>query len=195
MEDDFSILFEDLPETGQIYPQETQQNRSFPEMTERMTVEGKPLGYLIMYIILAIVCMIAGLVLGGYILIGLASGVLIISTDLLYLVFAAVVALPLSIYAIIKIITKRSIDIGPEGVTIKVKDRIDFSSPWSEIARITTRPNINNSPSQLVIVTRDESEMMITSISISGSKLKEGFQLLQKYSQYHCINVDNEAGW
>ena len=86
-------------------------------------------------------------------------------------------------------------DIGPEGVAIKVKDRIIFSSPWSDIARIFSKPNINNTPSQLGVITRDGSEIKVSSINISSSKLKEGFQLLKKYSQYHCIDVDNEAGW
>jgi len=195
MEDDFSILFEGLPEQDSVPQPDTPQEQILPPKQDRMIVKGLSVGYFILFLLAGITGLVCGVVLIGYELIGLASGVIVVSFDLIYILLGVVVLLLVAIFGIFNMSKRTLIDIGPEGITVKERNKVKFSTPWDKIVAIVTIPYDNQSPSSLGILTRSGSAAKITTFAISKSRLQEGFRLMQDYCQYYPIKIENNARW
>jgi len=195
MEDDFSILFEGLPETDDIPEPQQHQEPVAPPKQDRMTVKGLSIGYLILFLFAGISGLVCGVILIGYELIGLASGVIVVSFDLIYILLGVVVLLVVAVFGIFNISKRTSIEIGPEGITVKERSKVKFSTDWNKVSAIVTIPSDNQSPSSLGILTRSGSAAKVTTFAISKSRLQEGFRLMQDYCQYYTVTIENNARW
>lgn len=195
MEEYNSISYGDLSDSIEESYMEKQNEYLFPKMTETMVVKGISMSYLISFLFILFLSIFGIILIWGYFVVGSATGSIIITAEDLYLAFLSIILLPISIMALVRLFKKKSVEIGPEGITLKSKKKNEFTASWSEISKITTGRDLYMPSSSIEISKRDGSTGKISTSAISGFKLKKGFHLIQKYCQFHLIPIDNDSNW
>lgn len=193
--DDYSHMYGGQPSTDYNQPYSFQGPSSYSGLSESMTVQGMSIGYLIGFLTLALVTFIGGIVMVIYLLSGFISGVIVISKYEIIMTFAVIFLLPFSIYTVINILKRHSLEIGPEGVTLRSRKKVLFSSTWNEIKKVETHKNQRTGAISILIKIGDDEGIAVSSIYIDGKKLKEGYKLIERYCQSNYITVENNVNW